>query len=133
MAPVLAMKALAVWVAILLVAVLNGVLRETFLLPRLGAPWGLLLSGAFLSVLVLIAAYLALSWLGTRHAPHLWGIGFGWLALTLIFEFSFGLWQGQSWPTLLEAYTFKSGNLWPVVLVVVALAPIAAAKVRGWA
>jgi hypothetical protein len=51
------------------------------------------------------------------------GIGLGWLALTLIFEFSFGLWQGKSLQVLLEAYTFKDGNIWPVILVVTVLAP----------
>ncbi|MGB1950071.1 MAG: hypothetical protein ACPHQ9_04820 [Marinobacter sp.] len=57
-------------------------------------------------------------------------MGFGWLALTLSFEFSFGLAQGKSWPVILEAYTFKDGNLWPVVLAVTTCAPFIAAKMR---
>jgi hypothetical protein len=127
-----ALKALAVWVVILLLAILNGAVREAVLLPKLGAPSGLVLSGALLSALILVAAYLALPWFGTRHVPHLWGIGFGWLVLTLVFEFSFGLWQSKSWPTLFEAYTFKDGNIWPLVLIVVTVAPNVAARVRGW-
>jgi hypothetical protein len=133
MAATVALKAFAVWVVILLLAILNGLFRESVLLPKLGAPSGLILSGVVLSTLVLAAAYVALPWLGARHAPHLWGIGFGWLALTLVFEFSFGLWQGKSWPTLLEAYTFKGGNIWPLVLVAVAVAPAVAARLRGLA
>ncbi len=133
MAATLVLKAFAVWVIILLLAILNGVFRESVLLPKLGAPSGLILSGVALSTLILAAAYLALPWLGNRHASHLWGIGFGWLVLTLVFEFSFGLWQGKSWPTLLEAYTFKDGNIWPLVLIVVAVAPSVAARLRGWA
>ncbi len=132
MATTVVLKAIAVWVVILLLAIINGAVREAVLLPGLGAPSGLVLSGALLSAMILATAYLTLPWLGTRPPSHLWGIGIGWLVLTLVFEFSFGLWQGKSWSTLLEAYTFKDGNLWPLVLIVVASAPNVAGKLRGW-
>ena len=128
-----ALKSLIVWTGILALAVANGVLREAVLIPRLGSPAGLLASGVLLSTLILGVAYLSLPWLGTRRPAHLLGIGLGWLALTFVFEFSFGLWQGKALPVLLEAYAFKGGNIWPVVLVVTALAPYAAARLRGWA
>lgn len=128
-----ALKALVVWAGILVLAVANGALREAVLIPELSAPAGLVLSGLFLSALILGAAYLSLPWLATRRPSHLWTVGLGWMALTLAFEFSFGLWQGKSWPTLLEAYTFKGGNIWPVVLAATASAPYIAAKLRGWA
>jgi hypothetical protein len=48
-----------------------------------------------------------------------------------VFEFSFGLGQGKSWPVMLEPYTFEGGNIWPVVLAVTALAPYLAARLRG--
>lgn len=67
-----------------------------------------------------------------RRAAELAGIGLGWLALTLVFEFSFGLWQGKSWQVMLDAYTFKGANIWPAVLLVIAVAPYFAAKLRGW-
>ena len=70
---------------------------------------------------------------GTINRPvQLWFVGVGWLVLTVAFEFSFGLWQGKSWPVLLEAYTFRGGNIWPVVLAVTVLAPYIAAKLKGW-
>ena len=47
-------------------------------------------------------------------------------------EFSFGHFiQGKPWPQLLEAYTFKDGNIWPIVLLVTVMAPYIAAKMRG--
>ncbi len=133
MAVTLALKSLVVWAVILVFAILNGMLRAAVLLPVLGAPWGMLLSGVLLSAIVFAATYLALPWLGANHEPTLWGIGFGWLALTLIFEISIARWQGMSWPGMLEAYTFKNGNIWPLVLIVIAVAPVSAAKIRGWA
>lgn len=125
------LKTLAVWTGILMLAVFNGALREAVLIPKLGTAAGLVLSGLLLSVLILAVAYLSLPWLGARCFVELVGVGLGWLALTLVFEFSFGLWQGKSWEVMFEVYTFKGGNIWTIVLVVTALAPYLAAKLRG--
>ncbi len=128
----IALKALAIWTGILVLAVLNGALREAILVPKLGMAAGLVVSGVLLSALIIVVAYLSLPWVGARRPTGLLGIGIGWLALTLVFEFSFGLWQGKSWQVMFEAYTFKGGNIWPAVLIVTALAPYLAAKLRGW-
>ena len=54
------------------------------------------------------------------------------MVLTLVFEFTCGRsLQHKSWPELLKAYTFKGGNIWPVVLIIIVLAPFIAAKLRG--
>ena len=130
---VLILKTLAIWVGILLLAALNGALRELILIPQFGTATSFILSGVLLSVLIFVVTYLSLPWLGARRSTELVGIGLGWLALTIVFEFSFGLLQGESWQVLLEAYMFKGGNIWPAVLVVTVLAPWLAAKFRGWA
>lgn len=125
-----AFKALIIWVGILFVAIANGMLREAVLMPRLGTPAALLLSGSLLAALIIAVAYLSLPWLQIRRPGQLWAVGLGWLALTLVFEFAFGLWQGKSWSVLLEAYSFRDGNIWPVVLAVTVLAPYIAARLR---
>lgn len=127
----LAAKALALWLAILGLAVPNGALREAVLIPWLGKTPGLVLRGLLLCALILAVAFLALPWLRIHRPSQARGIGLGWLLATLAFEFSFGLLQGKSWPSLLEAYTFKDGNLWPVVLLVTAAAPSIAARFQG--
>jgi len=124
-------RALAIWSVILALAVLNGALREFILLPMLGIPVGLVLSGIILSALILAIVYLSSLWIGARRPAGLLGIGLGWVTLALIFEFSFGLWQGKTWSVMLEAYLFKGGNIWPIVLLVMALAPYLAARFRG--
>ncbi|GGD55150.1 hypothetical protein [Lacimicrobium alkaliphilum] len=131
MLTVVTLKALVIWASILVIAVANGILRESLLIPGIGTPAALVLSGLLLSTLIIGVAYLSLPWLQISRTLHLWVVGLGWLALTLVFEFSFGIWQGKLWPELLEAYTFKSGNIWPVVLAATALAPRIAAKLRG--
>ncbi len=125
-------KALAVWLLILLLAVTNGVLRESVFLPALGLPAGMLVSGLVLCALILIVTYLALPWLAVRKHKQQWSLGVFWLFLTLGFEFSFAALQGKSLVEMLAAYTFTDGNLWPVVLVITAFAPRLMAKLRGW-
>lgn len=132
MTGILLAKAWLVWAAILLLAVANGALRELILVPRLGQFAGLLLSGALLSLLIVATAYLTLPWLGVRETAPLVVIGVLWLLLTVAFEFGFGLAQGKSWSLLLSAYTLRGGNVWPLVLLVTALAPLLAARLRQW-
>lgn len=132
MLTVVALKALVIWVGILVLAVANGVLRESVFVPWFGTPAALVLSGLLLSALIIGVTYFTLPWLQIHRPFMLCIVGLGWLIVTLIFEFSFGLWQGKSLSELLEAYTFKSGNIWPVVLAATALAPYIAAKLRGW-
>ncbi len=128
----IALKALAVWFCILVLAVLNGIAREALLTPNVGVVAGYLLSGLLLSLFIILIAYLFLPWVGARQFSELAGVGLYWLGLTIIFEFSFGLWQGLSWQELFAAYTFEGGNIWPIVLLVTAFAPYLAAKLRGW-
>lgn len=127
-----AAKALAIWVVILVLAVINGTFREAVLIPKLGNTSGLLLSGVLLCLLILAATYVLLPWLHIRRLSQLVLVGLCWLALTLVFEFSFGLLRGQALPEILGAYTFKGGNIWSVVLLVTAAAPWLAARLRGW-
>jgi hypothetical protein len=124
-------KALALWLTILCCAVLNGALREAVLIPHLGEMVGLLSSGVLLSALILVVACIGLPWLRPVRRHQLVGIGLAWAALTLAFEFSLGWYQETSWPALMEAYTFKNGNVWPLVLLTTAAAPYIAGRLRG--
>jgi hypothetical protein len=128
----LIVKAIVIWLAILCLAVANGALREAILIPHLGKVVGLVLSGVLLSGLILTIAFFTLPWVGARRVSQLVGVGALWLMLTLAFEFLFGFLQGKSWSTMLEAYTFKEGNIWPVVLLVTAAAPYIAIRCRDW-
>jgi hypothetical protein len=127
----LAAKALTLWLAIAGLAVVNGWLREAVLIPLLGRTPGLVLSGLLLCALILWITLLALAWLRARRRSQLIGIGATWLMHTLVFEFSLGRLQGKSWPALFEAYTFKDGNLWLLVLLVTLVAPVLAARWRS--
>lgn len=121
------------WLGILMLAIAIGAFREAVLIPALGKPSGLILSGVLLSSLILAFAYVTLPWSGRAPASSYAAIGIAWLSLTLVFEFTFGrIVQGKSWSQLFEAYIFRDGNVWPVVLLVTAVAPYVAARIRGW-
>jgi len=127
-------KAFALWVLILVLAVLNGTLRESILLPALGRFGAFVASGTILSGCILLVAFAAVPWYGALPARQWVAIGLFWLCLTLAFEFGFGRFlQHRSWSELLQAYTFKDGNIWPLVLVVTAVSPWLAARWRGLA
>jgi len=128
----LALKAFLGWMLILLCAVINGGLREGFLVPQLGPAAGLAVSGLFLVACILLVSIALVPWFGALDVLRCLWIGLLWLSLTLSFEFGFGrLVQHKSWSQLLEAYTFHEGNLWPVVLVFTLFAPLLARRLRG--
>lgn len=123
-------KALIVWFAILVLAFANGLLREAWLVPRLGLRPGLVISGVLLCLAILLVTALTLPWLDLHATGELIVLGIGWLLLTLAFEWSFGLLRGKSIAELAQAYAFTDGNLWSLVLLVTALAPWLAAQLR---
>ena len=124
-------RAFIAWLLILGLAIVNGVLREGVLVPALGARPGLMTSGAILAACVLVVALLLMPRLGPVSKRRCLGIGAFWLALTLGFEFGFGRAVAhKTWAQLLDAYTFRDGNLWPLVLLDVVLAPAVAASLR---
>ena len=73
----MAFKAVAIWAAILLLAIANGALREALLIPKIGSPAGLVLSGLLLCALILAVACLSLPWLGARATAELIFVGSG--------------------------------------------------------
>ena len=120
------------WLAILVLAFANGMLREEFLIPTLGHRNGLLLSGAFLSALIALVAYFFVRARPGMTAAHGLQVGAFWFCMTLVFEFGFGRFvQHKTWTALLDAYTFSGGNIWPIVLVVTLFAPVAATWLCG--
>ena len=123
----LLLKAIEIWAVILVCAMANGALREAILIPRFGLHTSLLLSGLLLCMCIVAVAFALVPRLGQTDRLVRTGIGVLWLGLTLAFEFGFGrLVEQRSWESLFEAYTFKDGNLWPLVLLVTLISPLLA-------
>lgn len=117
-------SAISGWVLILLFAIGNGALREALLMPALGAVAGMVISGLLLIAAVWLVSYLLLRVRPAQLPIHGLWLGIGWLVATLAFEFGFGMAvQGKALAELLVAYSFAGGNLWPLVLLSVLIAP----------
>ncbi len=126
------LRALAVWLLLLFLAVLNGGVRDTWLSPRLGETVGRAVSTLSLSGLILFATWMTIGWIRPTTVGDALGVGALWLALTLAFEFIGGHYGfGKSWSELLADYDLRRGRIWLVVLLVTLLAPLWTARLRG--
>ena len=118
------LRALAVWGLLLLLAVLNGALREGWLVPTLGTLRAHQVSTLLLSALILGTTRVTIGWVGVADMRHALLVGTLWLGLTLAFEFLAGHFLfHRAWPVLLADYDLSQGRIWILALVVTFLAP----------
>lgn len=126
------LRAAAVWLLLLVVAVAAGALRVSLLEPRLGEA-----RAHVVGTLVVVAIFAALiwatvGWIRPDLAPRaLWTLGAGWLAATVAFELLFGRYvAGHPWQRLLADYNLAAGRLWPLVLLTLLLTPAVAGAAK---
>jgi hypothetical protein len=126
------LRALAVWLLLVMLAIANGTFRRAVLIPRVGEHAGHIISTILLSILILVTAWLTIGWIhpATRYAAAL--VGFVWLGLTVLFEFGAGHFLfHQPWERLMADYDLTKGRIWVLVLLVTVKAPALAAMARG--
>jgi hypothetical protein len=125
-------KAVGIWLVIVLAAILNGTLREKILVPLIGSSMALPLSGISLAILVFLVSLAFVPFIAVSETKAYVIIGLFWLFLTLLFEFIFGHFvAGKSWQDIVQVFNVKKGDLFLLVLVVTAISPWLAAKTRG--
>lgn len=124
------LRALVVWLGLVLVAVTNGLVRESAIVPRLGVVRGGQLSAILLALGILLVTYFTIRWIAPTDRRDAWRIGFTWLLLVLLFEFGLSLAQGISSSAMLDEYKFWSGRLWVLVLLAATTAPFLTARLR---
>ncbi len=124
-------RSIVVWFAILLIAIVNGGLREIVLIPSIGATAGRALSSVLLSAAVLLVTWLTIGWMSPASTSQAWTIGMLWVVLTLAFEFLFGHYVfGTPWAALLEDYNVLAGRIWILVLLTTLIAPAVMLRAR---
>lgn len=106
------------WFCLMILAILNGAIREKLLPKNLGE-----LKLQQISTFTLIAVMFVYTYVYQKLFP-LTGldeaklIGFVWLLLTLAFEFIFGkVILKKSWKELLANYNFMKGRLWVLIVI----------------
>ncbi|HRI25005.1 MAG TPA: hypothetical protein PLZ45_10020 [Ferruginibacter sp.] len=124
------LKYLVAWFPMLLLAIANGALREFVFKKYMGELTAHQLST--FSLLVLFAVYIGfvMHYFPPTSANEAILLGLFWLVLTLLFEFGFGRYRGNSWEKLLEDYNLVKGRLWILIPLWVAIAPYIFFKLR---
>jgi hypothetical protein len=125
-------RTIITWLALVVLAILNGGVREAVLVPPLGLATAHFVSTILLCGLILAVSWFATPWIGPSTARAALVVGSIWLLMTLGFEFLAGHFLfRKAWPVLLADYNLLAGRVWVFVPVVTLLAPLLAWKGRG--
>jgi hypothetical protein len=111
------------WFPMLLLAVLNGTLRDLSYKKYVGD-----LTAHQISTLTLIFLFaLYIGYIIHRFPPasptQAIFIGMIWVLLTLCFEFGFGRYRGNSWSVLFADYNLRKGRIWVLIPIWILVAP----------
>jgi hypothetical protein len=117
-------KQILAWTVLPFAAVANGVIRDTTYGKNMGETASHSLAVAPLAAVVGFWAGLVARWWPLQSRSSALRVGILWLALTLAFETGLGRARGVSTHDQLAEYDVRRGKLWPVALVVIALAPL---------
>lgn len=112
--------------------VMHGIVRTVWLAPQVGDFRARQIAVVSGSLLILLIASLTIRWMRIRNGSALLTIGGLWVALTLAFEIALGRWVlDYSWEHLASDYDLRHGGLLPIGLLVMAMSPWLAARMRG--
>ena len=135
-APKPVLRTLAVWLVLMAAETIHGTLRVLFLEPSAGELRAKQV-GVFTGCLLILGlTYLFIEWLRVERTRSLLLVGVAWVVLTLLFEVGIGrLAFRYSWDVLAGRfaadYNLLRGGLMPLGLLVLASAPLLAARLRG--
>jgi hypothetical protein len=125
-------KALAVWIVMVIAAIANGVLREGVLTVYFGESGALPISGMVLSILVLSIIYLTIGIFVSDKSSFYLFLGLFWVGLTLIFEYGFGYFlRGMALGEINQVFNVLSGNLFTLVMLATLFGPLVMANFKG--
>lgn len=117
--------AFGVWFIIGILAILNGIFRQSFIISKVDEHTGHIISTIILICVILVITYIFISNLKINYTQtELILIDTFWLILTVLFEFGFGHYiAGHSWNKLLADYNILKGRIWSLVLLTTFIAP----------
>ena len=126
------LRAALIWLCILILANINGAVREFGIIPLTEPRIGHIISTLLLCALIATVAWLSIRWIGPPSRPDALGVGLLWLGLTLAFEFLAGHYLSHKpWGDLLADYNLAAGRVWILVPAVTLLSPEWARRFRS--
>lgn len=125
------LRAIAIWVLLAGIMIAHGAIRESLLTPLVGEFTARQLSVLTGSAVIWFVACLFIRWIAARSTGQLLAVGFLWLVLTLLFEIVLGrVVLGLPWEKVLADLDPFQGGLFLIVLLVVVISPLCAARIR---
>jgi hypothetical protein len=116
---------LGLWIVMAIVAILNGIFRETVVIPRIGEYRGHVASTALLVAAILAISYTYFTSTDTEYTRgELLIIGVAWTVLTVGFEFLVGYVEGTPVEETISQYDVFAGQVWIAVPVALLTAPL---------
>lgn len=122
-----------VWLLLLVLAFVNGAIREVFMKRFWNEATSQTLSVLTGCCLMTVGVGFVWKWLEVKTTQNALAVGLYWGLLTFLFEsFILNRWMGGlSWYQIWDTYNLAAGHLWPIVLVWVSLLPILFLRIRG--
>ncbi len=118
------------WIGLLLLAIINGAIRDFTYLKTFGEHRAHQISTIKLLLLISAYCYFVFGYWKISSESEAILIGIMWLFLTLAFEFLFGHFVArQSWEKLFANYNISRGRLWILILIWTAIVPYAYYKI----
>ena len=115
---------LGVWILLAVLAVLNGIVRELVLIPRISEYPGHVASTVSLVAIILVLTWLFFGWTAVEYDRlQLLAIGGVWVVLTVGFEFLVGYVEGTPVSVTLGQYDLLAGQVWVFVPLALLIAP----------
>lgn len=117
------LKYFLAWFGMMVLAIVNGGLRDYAYKPLVGNLPAHQISTVIL--LIVLAGYIRLLvriW-PIRSAGQAWAIGAVWFLMTEGFEIGMRLISGESWSTILQAYNIFKGEVWMFIPIWVLVGP----------
>jgi len=113
------------WLGLLLLAIINGAIRDFTYLNIFGEHTAHQVSSIILLLLISTYCYFIFGYWRLTSENEAIFVGVLWLLLTLAFEFLFGHYVAKhSWKKLLSKYNIFKGDLWILILIWTAVVPL---------
>ncbi len=110
------MKILVSWLILMVLAIVNGGIRDFLYLRKTGKEAAHQISTIVLIIVILIYTFVFQQLNFVESVKESISIGMGWFLLTLTFEFLAGHYLFKnSWENLLENYKIHKGKLWILI------------------
>ncbi len=123
------LRAIAFWFILLVLAILNGVIRNSVYQKSVGELKAHQISTFILIIIIFLVARLFVGRQKDLSNFNLIGVGLIWLVFTEFFEFFGGHYIfGNTWEKILADYNLCQGRLWFLVIIALWLAPYVAGR-----